>query len=238
MKFDTHLMADQAGRTVLAAALALGVGVLPLAGCGSQPASDATEAETGEPAQEDAAAEATPIDTSSWKTMGDALAARTGDLSYGLDDTYFVGVFDAGDSKVRVVAKSQPGIDEAIGKLDFENSDYDQQLNEALSSLELVSAEDITDGQLPQEQLEGYIGQTGQDLLDAGFVFSSYSFYGGEETGATMDYGNYSYEVSFDATVSEEQAEDGGEAIKGATVTAVESFGNLSNAALDPTSVK
>lgn len=216
--------------TVLAATLAVSIGVLPLAACGSAPTQE--EAKPQETTQTEA------LDTKSWKTLGDALASRTDRLSYGHDDKYFVCVFSAGDTQVRAIAKSDPSIDPAIGELDFEDPDYDKKLDEILKDLELISAEDISGTMLEQSELDSYVGKTGQDLLDAGFVFGSYFMYGGEQTGASMDNGYYTYEFTFDVSVPEDKTEDEGEALKGATITEVQSNGNLSNMALDPASVE
>ncbi|MDO4891337.1 MAG: hypothetical protein Q3963_08220, partial [Coriobacteriaceae bacterium] len=60
------------GRIALAIALALALGILPLAACSnsSQPAASDSASSAAEQAAETPA----PIDTSSWKTLGDALA--------------------------------------------------------------------------------------------------------------------------------------------------------------------
>ena len=238
MKANQQLIPSNTGKALVTAAIALGIAMLPLAACGNKASDDAAEPAA---ATQDADAPASAItadDIASWKTLGDALANRTGDLSYGYDEELFVCVFDAGETKVRVVAQSDPSIGEKLAEIEFDDPDYDAKTNEALANLQVISAEDITDGQLSQEELDAYVGKTGQDLLDAGFVFSSYSFYGGEETGVTMDYGNYSYDVTFDVSVPEEKSEDGGESIKGATVVVIDSFGNLSDAALNPEAAK
>lgn len=232
-RHNTHPATPKIATNILAAALALSLGVLPLAACGSKPA-DSTATEPTEQT------DATPasIDVSSWKTLGDALATRTGSLSYGHDETYFVAIIEVNDSIVRMVCKSDPSVDEKLSAIEFDDPEHDQKVDEALADLELLSAEDITDTKLSQEELDAYVGKTGQDMLDAGFEFSYYSMYGGEDTDATMDYGYFSYEVIFDTTVTEDQTEDEGASITGATVKEIQSFGNLSNMSLDPTRVE
>ena len=215
-------------------AVVLSLAVLPLAACGG---SASTDTATDEPAH--AATQPAELDTSSWATMRDALSvADSNEISYGYDENYFVCVFHAGESSIRAVAKYQPSIDGAFADLDMGADDYREQLTEVVGDLELVEAADITADCMSQEELAQYVGKTGQDLIDAGFTFASYNMYGGEQTGADMDKGYYSYDITFDVQVSEDQTEDDGAALMSATVVDAQSLGNLSNAALDPTVVK
>lgn len=234
MKLDKYSVRPTIGRTTLATALALCLGVLPLAACGSKPADDANPSGIGQSDGTDAA----PVDIASWKTLGDALATRTGSVSYGFDDHYFVAVFDAGEQTIRTISKSDPGMNEKLYALDYGDSDYDKKLNEALADLELLSAEDITPELISQEELDSYVGKTGQDMFDAGYVFNTYYFYGGEQTGASLDHGSFSYEVTFDKSITEEQTDDEGESLKDATIVEIQSLKNLSNKAIDPSQIE
>lgn len=233
MRIATRSIGSAIGKAALTASLVFGLGVLPLAGCASKPADEAEPDATSQPA-----VEAAPVDTTSWKTLGDALASRTGNLSYGYDDDYFVAIFDAGDSIIRTVSKMELSIRDEFGELDFEDPDYEAKETAILADLELISAEDITSEVLSQEELDSYVGKTGQDMYDAGFVFSYYSMYGGEQTSASIDYGYFSYDVTFDTSIDESQSEDEGASLKDAKVVEVQSFKNLSNMSLDPTAVE
>ena len=215
-------------------ALTMALATVPLTACGGAGSSDA-----GADGADSAASQTAKVDTSSWKTMGDALATVTSDeISYSYNEKYFVCVFEADGARIRTVAEADPAIEGKFADLDFGMEDYAKKFTEIVADLKLVSAEDITAEQMGPEELDTFVGKTGQELVDAGFVFESYSFYGGEETGVTMGKGNFSYEVTFDTKVSEDQTEDEGAAIMGAKSTIVEGFGNLSNAALDPYLVK
>ncbi len=216
--------------------IALALAALPLSACGNAASTDGGASEPAPAASQDA-----PIDVSSWTTLRDALSvADTNDLSYGYDGNYFVCVFNSGTSTIRAVGKCQPGIDGAFADLDMGADDYLEKVTEIVGDFELVEAADITDELMSQEDVEQYVGKTGQELVDAGFVFSYYNMYGGEQTGADMDNGYYSYSFTFDTQVSEEQAETDSEGslILDAVVVEAQSLGNLSNAALDPTAVK
>lgn len=214
-------------------AVALSLAVLPLAACGGSAGT-----ETGK-TDAPAASQGSTIDTSSWTTMRDALSvADSNEISYGYDENYFVCVYHAGDSSIRAVAKYQPSIDGAFADLDMGADDYREQFTEAVADLELVEASDITADLMSQEDIQQYVGKTGQELIDEGFVFGSYNMYGGEQTGADLDKGYFSYSFTFDTQTSEDQTEDGGASILDAPVVEAQSLGNLSNAALDPTAVK
>lgn len=210
----------------LAIALAMSLCVLPLAACSGQ--SDSGSNQGG------GNSSAPALDPSSWTTLGDALANQTELMASGNNDDTYIIVFAAGDETYRAVAKFSPDAATKLQDLEFFNPDDTQKIVDALSGLELIRAEEISSMQISQEQLESYVGKTGQDLIDDGFVFESYFMYGGEQTGATMGNGYYSYEFTFDAHVDEDKTEDEGAAILSAKIAEVQSLGNLSNAALDP----
>lgn len=222
--------AHRSNKAVIAA-LCLALSAVPLAACSGQKADDAADGGASAPSAQAA------VDLSSWKTLGDALAAQTESMSAGWDDNYYVTVFRAGDSVVRVVAKMTPEASEKIDAMDWTRDDIDQQLIEAAGALELVSAEDITDQVLSQEELDKFVGKTGQDLVDAGWTFANYFMYGGKETAATFENGSLAYSFTFDVTTPEDATEDEGASVMGATITQAE-FQGPADSATDPTTVE
>lgn len=218
------------GATVVAA-FALSLLAVPLVGCGSQ----ATQGDGSSSSTEQA--QAADMDVSSWKTLGDALAYDTGEnSSAGWNEEHYVTVFSNGGQFVRVVAKMDPETYEAMLDLDMSSDDYKEKFLELMGGLPLESAEDLSAQQIPQAELDAYVGKTGQDLVDDGFVFDSYWMYGGGDSGATMVKGPMAYNVTFDASVSEEQIEDGGASIMGATIKEIYCSG-VSMDATDPSAV-
>ncbi|MBR3326635.1 MAG: hypothetical protein IKG22_04865 [Atopobiaceae bacterium] len=215
-------------KTITAMTLALSLAI-PLAACGGQTTQNGDSVPV---ASEQTNATTASIDVSAWKTFGDALAAKSedGTSTAAWDEHHYVTVFQAGDATVRVVVKMTPEVYAKIADLDASKDDYEKKFAEVVGGLELESAEDITGDQIPQDQLDAHVGKTGQDLLDAGFTFQSYYMNGGEETGATMQKGYFAYNVTFETTVDEDKTEDEGEAIKGATITAMECAGGADSA--------
>lgn len=208
--------------------------VTPLAACGGGQAPQAPQ--TSE--EQVQAVEQAVVDAKSWKTVGDALAAKTEDYySASWDDRHFLMVFDAGDSTYRVVAKMDAKVEDQLSALNAEDEDYDQQFDKAVGPLSVLSTEDITGDKISQDKLDAYVGKTGQDLMNDGFTFVDYNMYGDDESGAEMDKGFFTYDVTFAATVTEDQIEDEGDAIKDATIVAIECI-DCSSAAVDPTTVK
>lgn len=232
----------------LAAALVICLCITPLAACSGQSGSSSgsgsgtassgavsSSAASTQPANSMTASTASAtVDTSSWKTLGDALANQTGLLAQSNDDAHYIIVFNAGNAVIRAVAKMQPDVASKADGLDFFNPADAQKLIEAIGDLELVSAEDISASKLSQQELDAFVGKTGKDLVEAGFAFSNYFMYGGEQTGADFDKDYYAYSFTFDVSVPEKSTEDGGAALMDATITDAQAMGNIGNTAIDP----
>lgn len=207
----------------------LAIAAASLVGCaGQQTAGDA--------ASVDQTSQAASVDSSAWKTLGDALVAQTSSMESGWDDNYYVNVFEAGASYYRVVAKMDAEASKRMDEVDWIADDVDWQIQDAVGGLPLVSVEDITDERLSQEELDGLVGKTGQELVDAGFVFQDYYMYGGEETGANFAKGPFCYMLTFGTSIAEKDTSDEGASVMGAKVTEAELSGAADGAA-DPTKV-
>ena len=219
----------KATKIIAGVALALSLAVVPLAACNGNSTDSGSDS--------GAAEQSSTVDVSSWKTLADALAASTERPGYGWDENYFVAEVHVNDNVIRVVAKSDAETLEKSYDLDFNDEDYDAKFDEIVSGLEIVSAEDITAKRLTEADMAALVGKTGKELTDDGFTFEYYDMYGIENScSALMSKDYFSYSVSFDVTVSEDQTEDGGEAIMDAKVTDVQCVGT-SNDATDPTLV-
>lgn len=210
----------------LMAALLTAVLAIPLAACGSKPTADGAATPEGTTTQPAA------VDTSSWKTLSDALATQTESMASSWDSKHYVTVFKAGDSYVRVVVELTDEEAKKVEAVDWSQGDVSKQIEKAAGTAKIVTAEDITAEILDQNTLNTLIGKTGKELVDDGWVFESYFMYGGEQTGATMSKGNFGYNVTFDVTTPESASEDGGASIMDAPVIEI-SFSGASNAAIE-----
>lgn len=238
-----------AQRTV-ATALGLALVTMPLAGCagGGNGTVDGGDETTdvdgdGEDVAEDVELEEPRIPTgnpdyNTWTTLGDAFAATEESPSYGCDDTYYLGSFVAGGRTIYVVGQLSPELYET-----FADAETEADSEAVISKAPIVFKADITDKVIPTEELNALVGKTGQELMDAGYVFDGYLTYGGDTTTVTFDKDYYSYDFTFDAKVPESVAEspdEDGAAIKAATVTAIATEAdaeaqNLSTISYDPT---
>jgi len=219
-------------RRSAAIALSLALATAPLAACAGQAAPTSPSATTSAATSGTTSA---ALDVASWKTLGDAVAHATDSPSYADDGSVFVCAFKAGDRFARVVCEPQEGLDSRLAPLDISSSTYVKDFAQAMGDLKLQKAEDVTSQLLSQQQLDALVGKTLQELLDEGFVFESYFMYGGEQTGAQLGKDCFSYTLTFDAKVSEAEAEAGqatpallgGKMVEG-------QYTGFSNAALDP----
>ena len=211
----------------LAVALAMSLCAFPLAACSGSSDSGSSQSQ-----DQSSSAEATIVNPD-WKTLGDALAGQTGLLASGNNDSSYVIVFTADDGTYRAVAKMQPDTAKKLEGLDIFNPEDAQKIIDAVSGLELISAEEISGDLLSQEEVDSYVGKTGQDLIDDGLTFDRYFMSGGDQTGASFSRGYYNYEFTFDAKVAEDAPEDGGAAIMSAKIVEAHSFGNLSDTVFD-----
>ena len=77
-------------KKIAAAALCLALSMVALAACSGQPAASGSSSGDASSAASVASSEATTIDTSAWKTLGDALSAatETPDWSSDIDADY------------------------------------------------------------------------------------------------------------------------------------------------------
>ena len=216
-------------KIIVALTLAAALTIVPLVGC-TGGTSDGNTSEGDTTAETPAA-----VDTSSWTTLADVFANTDERLSSGSSDEIYIGVFKSGESYVRVVAEFTPEVYAQTEELDFFAEDYDEQYDAIVGALSLKSAEDITADRIAESDYASYVGKTGQNLIDEGFTFVYYDGYGGDETYALFDKGYFSYNVTFDVSVSED--EEDGASVMGATITEMQCI-SASDAATDPYAVE
>lgn len=214
---------------VIAFSLVLALAIVFSTACTGQSASSEASSSVS-------SSQAATVDTSGWKTLGDALAAQTESLGSSWNDDYIVTAFKVGDSIVRVVAKIDHSTHEAINKIDWSAANASDQIGKVAGSAPLISAEDITGELISQDELDQLIGKSAQELVDAGWIFDHYFMYGGEQTGASFAKGSFDYSFTLDVSISENDTEDGGASVMSATIVDA-SFEGISNDAIDPSKV-
>lgn len=133
---------------------------------------------------------------SSWKTLADvfALKAESKETSWNGQDYYLI--FRYAGTQWLVKADVSPEQNDAAFEVPYSAEDRDEQIIAILGACEIQTVIDIGTLALPQEELDQWIGKTGQDLLDAGWEYNGYH---SDETGihVCMVSGDFQYLVSF-----------------------------------------
>ena len=218
----------QTAKKAAVLAFAMMLACMLLTACGQQESSNSSPSSSSSSSSSAAEQTETPaarLDVSGLKTLGDVLAVSSYCQGMAYGEQSFGGVYQIDDSYVRVTAKMTPELYEQTNALDYNDKDYDKKFSELMSGLELESVEDITADKIPQETLDTYVGKTGKDMVNDGFAFATYFMYGEDETGVAMTNGYYSYDVIFDAKVTEDDTNDEGASIMDATIKSVEQTG-------------
>ena len=180
--------------TVLAFVLSLCL----LAGCGG----------SGQDNSADGGASEGTVDLASIETLGDAFALSGKDeyseQRASTDDKY-IYVFSVDGKAYRFTADLPTDIHDKIFELEFDD-DYDKNEMALVADLPVVTAEDLTEQILSQEELDALVGKTGKELFDAGWRAGS--FYNTETLEVWLEYGPYAYAMHFDGEVAPEEAEN------------------------------
>ena len=209
-------------RLIAAMALAAALACSMLAGCGSQDKGETNTSNTGNTsnAVENQASETEEaIDVSSMTTFKDIYAVADDMVASMNDDKHFTAMFKTGDDKyIFAIAELDKDTKAKLDALDISASDYEKKAKEARSELKIETVEDVTGDRLDDEELAGYVGKTGKDLIDDGFTFSSYDMYGGEQTGGNFEKGYFAYEFVFDVSTPESSIEDEGKSVMDAKI--------------------
>ena len=123
-----------------------------------------------------------------------------------------------GETPFRAEAGSTPEILSAISDLDFFSPDYEKLYLELVGPLKVTSFEDLTGKIPPQEQLDQLVGKTGAELFEDGWMYSMFDF---DTLEATLDHGDFSYDVTFEGTPAGTVDDDVYEAMAPLTVKTI-----------------
>lgn len=172
------------------------------------------------PEEEEGKPEAvTDTDITEWKTVADVLSLDTNGMDQTAGGGKYYAAFLYGGKYYIVEADLSDELYEQIMALDVFAEDYDAQRLALLGPCEITYAADVSTLALPQEELDAWIGKTGQDLMDAGWEYLGYQ-YDNHSLCAVLGNGDIQYIVSF----SDELAQPEGEKdldYAGATITGI-----------------
>lgn len=213
-------------KKVIALMLVLVMAFCMMTGCAAAGASSTESEGSGESSEESAAGTAgaaagVPAELQSVKTMGDLFAMDgVEEFSSGNYEMFYLYAFELNGVYYRAIANLTDEQAETLWNLDFESEDYDQKYNEAVSPLVIDHIDNLSEGEPSEEELDAYVGKTGQDLLNDGWMSSGYNLDGME---FYMNHDVYSFIVVFDGTLDDAEIEEIGEdeAIKDLTIKSV-----------------
>ena len=136
------------------------------------------------------------VDKSSWKTLGDVLSLESSDRESTWDDEHYCYIFHYAGTQWMVIAKLSKEQSDAIAAVDYLAEDRDEQIRTILGPCEILAVYNLAEMALSQEDLDQWIGKTGQEMLDAGWVYNGYH---SDETGihVILVWDKFEYCVSF-----------------------------------------
>jgi len=165
----------------------------------SQPAEKPTENQASQPETKEPEKEEEPevvADPSSWKTLADVLSLETDSRESSWDEKSYTYIFDYAGTQWLVKAAFSKDLNDAVSAIDFHAEDRQEQINAILGPCEIQKVIDLCSLALPQEELDQWVGKTGQDLLDAGWVYNGY-YSDGNGVRICMVNGDFQYQVAF-----------------------------------------
>lgn len=165
----------------------------------SLPAEKPTENQASQPETKEPEKEEEPevvADPSSWKTLADVLSLETDSRESSWDEKSYTYIFDYAGTQWLVKAAFSKDLNDAVSTIDFHAEDRQEQINAILGPCEIQKVIDLCSLALPQEELDQWVGKTGQDLLDAGWVYNGY-YSDGNGVRICMVNGDFQYQVAF-----------------------------------------
>ena len=185
-KEDSLISRGEIMKKVLLLTLTITIAIMVFAACGQK--------ETNESG---ISGNSSDFDPDKVKTMGDAFAYTDDEnVNEGFTETHYVCIIDVGGVKYRAVAEMPEDVSEEVWAIDFEDENRTEKQRELVAPLELSTFENLTEQMPGQDELDKkYVGRTGQDLFDEGWVQNYYNL---EDMEAGFDYGPYCYTVRFE----------------------------------------
>lgn len=160
---------------------------------GEQETTGKTEnaAETNTPAETDNAAEFT--------TIGDLLIFnRAHFMQESYTDNSFIYVYELNGVYYRAVASLPEDVSAQLEELDILDEDYEAREYELISPLEILHIENLSEMIPPQEEMDLWVGKTGEELFDAGWTNAGWNL---DEMVFWMNYGAFQYDVVMEGEV-------------------------------------
>ena len=136
-----------------------------------------------------------------FKTIGDLIQAENvEEKQSGYSNNHYVYVYELNGTIYRAVAALTEEASAKLDELDILADDYDAKLAEAISPLVITRVENLSETLPSQEELNKWVGKTGKDLFDAGWMGSGWNL---DEMVFWMNYGAFQYDVVMEGEVKD-----------------------------------
>ena len=199
------------------------IAMLAIVGCGQTESGSQASSESSSSAAKET------VDLDSLKTLGDAYAIEAEDSQFGFTEKKYAYVFTVDGTTYRVIADIPKEVRADADKLDASKEDFDEKSKELFGPLEISKRENLSEMTPKQEDLDKYVGKTGQELLDEGWIFSSYL---DDEKAFFLEHDWYQCKVTFDKEIKYDMDTfDGEKEMKPLKVKSIEysGVGNATN---------
>ena len=113
-----------------------------------------------------------PVDTSKFKKFGDIYACDPKFRERGNTSTMFYAMFEINGIAYRAEADLPKDVYDQLMALELDEN-FDKNQQKITADLEITKFENLTEMVPPQEELDKWIGKTGKDLQDDGYVEGS-----------------------------------------------------------------
>lgn len=160
------------------------------------------------------------------KTLADVLALPN--LGTTSTSDKLVYAFELNGTVYRAVCNLTQELSDAIFNLDFSDPDYQKKYNELVAPIEIDHIENVTANEPKQEDLDKYVGKTGADLTNEGWISSGYNL---EDQEFYMNYGLFAYAVKFNEKVEKPGDAETEDIIKDLTIASIryDGLGDVAN---------
>ncbi len=140
-------------------------------------------------------------DINSLETIGDVIDLETDeDTQSSISDGKVVYAFKLGGKYYRVIGSITPEQEAEYHSVDIMKEGYEEEQKEIVKNIKIDKIEDLSDQMLSQEEMDAYVGKTGREMQDAGWIYTGHDL---ENMEFWLQYGPFVYTVVFDGKVDE-----------------------------------
>ncbi len=164
------------------------------------------------------------IGSFSYKTVYELIEGVGGLDEYCMDTDYFSCLFTVNGITYRAEARSSQENFDKLFDIPFDDPDYDKKVQDIYGPLELTEIVNLTKDIMTEQELARFVGKTGQELMDEGFVLGSFD-YGLDETSAYFWKGFYQYRFVVNGILEYDEDAEESELVKSLTFKSAEFSG-------------